>query len=463
VSRGRRPLSIGARWALSSSCILLLGISAIALFVYLSLERRIERQADQLLSYYVAEVFDELERPGADARVVAASIVERLTALDPVLRPSIALFGPRGELLAAEGVLGTRSVPLPESTRSGSARQSRFEVDLGGNHPYLLAASASPGGFVEVAIHLREFRLQVRAIRQAFALALPLALLVAGASGWWLARRSLRPIAAITETAQHIRVEELGARIPTTGSGDELDRLADTLNEMLDRIRSSVEKVRQVSGDAAHQLRSPLALLQNRIEVTLETVSLEAAHRADLEALLEQILHISGGVNAMLQLARSESALDLGLVRAVDLAALLDSVIALFEPLASEAQIALHQGVCAPLQIQGDPASLGWLFGNLVDNAIRYTPAPGAVSVALERVGSEAVVRVADTGVGIPASELERIFDRFHRGQLGRGSPGWGIGLAVAREVARAHRGRIEVESRPGSGSVFSVHLPALG
>ena len=169
---------------------------------------------------------------------------------------------------------------------------------------------------------------------------------------------------------------------------------------------------------------------------------------------------MSEGVGAMMRLARSEAGLSPEQITPVDLHAILDSLGAIFEPMARERDIGFWIDSAGPAVVGGDSAWLCQLFGNVIDNAIRYNRPGGRVGVALEREGGLVAVRISDSGVGIPAAEIDRVFERFHRVSQGRDTRGWGVGLAIAREIARSHGGSIALESKLGVGSVFTVRLP---
>jgi heavy metal sensor kinase len=292
--------------------------------------------------------------------------------------------------------------------------------------------------------------------------ALPITLVVTAGLGWLLARGSLRPIQRITQTARRIGGAHLYETVPTSGSGDELDQLAVTLNEMIARIRESMERVRRFSGDAAHEIRTPLAAIRSQVEVTLERHRDAEEYEQVLRHVLDEVERLGAGTDAMLRLAQSEGGLDPARRTPVDLSALLADVVAFFEPLAAESDVKLELDLRPTGPVAGDPSWLHQLFANLVHNAIKFTPAGGSVRVGLapEPEGAAVVASVRDTGAGIPADELGRIFERFHKVDASRSQVGFGLGLSLAREIAKAHGGSIEVESRLGRGSVFRVTLP---
>jgi signal transduction histidine kinase len=285
-------------------------------------------------------------------------------------------------------------------------------------------------------------------------------LLFTGALGWLLARGSLRPVTAIARTARRISGANLRESVPTTGSGDELDELAHTLNEMIERIREGVERMHRFNSNAAHEMRTPLNAICSQIEVTLEKARSRDEYCKVLEEVLARARQLAEAVNAMLRLSRSEAGLAPGHVAPVAIAPLLGTLLEFFAPVAADRGIALEAGRFAEANVEGDAVWLRQLFSNLVDNAIKYCRAGDRIFLEARRRGEWLEVEVADDGPGIPTDRLGDIFDRFERGVAHPGQPGFGLGLPLAREIARAHGGRIDLESRPGHGTRFTVRLP---
>jgi signal transduction histidine kinase len=219
--------------------------------------------------------------------------------------------------------------------------------------------------------------------------------------------------------------------------------------------------MRGFTANAAHELRAPLTRLRNRLETALEAGRDAEPDSKTLEALLADVDRLSAMVSGLLRLAHSEGGLEPERVAEVDLAALLEAVAEFFEPLAEEKGVTLRRGPMHPALVRGDPAWLHQLFANLVDNAVKFTPAGGAVELEAALEGPAVVVKVHDTGRGIAAEDLERIFDPFHRGGVSAEVEGVGLGLPLARQIARAHGGDIALDSAPGHGSTFRVRLPA--
>ncbi len=291
---------------------------------------------------------------------------------------------------------------------------------------------------------------------------LPLGLLLAGGGGWLLAHRALKPVDRMTEAARRISAEHLSERLEETGARDELDRLAKTLNAMLGRLDSAFSQIRQFSADASHELQTPLTILKGELEVALRSPRSPDEYQRTLKSALEEIDRIALLVEGLLLLARA----DAGVLRMdrqqVDLAQLVEEIYGQTKVLADTRTLSLRLGPVEPLSTPGDRDRLRRLLLNLVDNGIKYTPAGGEVTLALRRDGAWASLQVSDTGIGLSHEQQEQVFQRFYRGAeaLSHSERGAGLGLCIARSIAEAHGGRIQVESAPGQGSTFTVLLP---
>jgi heavy metal sensor kinase len=461
-------LSIGAKWTLRYTAVMLLAVSLLAAYTYFRIDQRFEQDARFLVDLQLKELADILAEVPISDPSFSVMLDRSIEAAGPDLKLGLQVFDAQGKLVIAEGALAGSDVQLPQELPTGDDHVTR-EVDLpDGSYPWLVVTRALPdGGAVQGAIYLRRFVRNARDVRDIYFWTLPLAVISTLALGSLLVRGSLRPIAGITRTARRISGTHLDERVPTTGSGDELDELATTLNEMMGRIRHSVERMQRFSANAAHELRTPLNALRSRLEVTLEQTRSPEEYRKALGETAEQVASLSEAVHAMLRLAQSEAGLPEEHRMPVSLGDLVRQVVEFFEPLAAEQALTLRLGPVCEATASGEPAWLHQCVANLVDNAIRYTPDGGTIEVglALEAAddgGETALIRVVDDGIGVEAEELERIFEPFHRVRAGvtRTGPGAGIGLALAREIARAHGGDVTVESAPGRGSSFTVRLP---
>jgi heavy metal sensor kinase len=277
-----------------------------------------------------------------------------------------------------------------------------------------------------------------------------------------LARKALKPVDRMTETARRISAEHLDRQVQGSGTGDELDRLARTLNEMLGRLNLAFQEIRQFSADASHELQTPLTVLKGEIEVGLRSPRKPEEYQAILRSALEETDRIARLVEGLLLLSRSDAGVLRMDRRSVDLKNLAEEVIGAVRPLAASRSVNLRVESLEPVQITGDPDHLRRLFLNLVDNGIKYTPAGGSVEVSLHKDDRWACLRIRDSGIGIAPEDQEKIFRRFYRAERARsqGGSGSGLGLAIAKSIAEAHGGRIQVESAAGQGSLFTVILP---
>jgi heavy metal sensor kinase len=246
---------------------------------------------------------------------------------------------------------------------------------------------------------------------------------------------------------------------------DELGRLSRTINAMIARLERSFAEIRRFTADASHELRTPLTAIRAEAEVALGRRLTEAEHQALLGSILEECERLTRLIDQLLALAREDAGARTGGRTEVDLADLVDGVVDTMRPLADAKGVRLLRGGKDSPRVQGDGGRLRQVFSNLLDNAIKYTPEGGTVEVRVGRRDRSAVVTVRDTGIGIPAEHLPRVFDRFYRVDKARtrAEGGTGLGLSIARSIVAAHGGRIELESAPGRGTACTVTLPEGG
>ncbi len=324
-----------------------------------------------------------------------------------------------------------------------------------------LPSQSCPGAIV-VATSTDEVRSSIRELLVQLSIGAPLALLVAGFGGWWLAGRALAPVARMTREAGSIGIERLQERIDVPETADEIQRLAVTLNAMLDRLQRGVEDKRRFAADASHELRTPLAVMRAELDVTLRDVNLPADARDALESAREEVERMRSIVENLLTLARADDG-SLELLREpVDLAAVTQAVAEDASVLAEPLHVVLvTDGPSAT--VPGDRARLEQVVMNIVSNAIRYSPQDGTVTVRTWEGDGGAGCTINDDGPGVSPELAARIFDRFVRGDAARSNDGGsGLGLAICNEIVTAHGGRIWLDARPGAGGSFSFWLPGI-
>ena len=320
-----------------------------------------------------------------------------------------------------------------------------------------LVGNIGPGVSLEIGLSLEDNEEFQREILRGFLLSLAIVLLLGGPIGWFMARRALHGVKEVTRTANEIADGALDRRVPIGMAGDELDQLARTFNAMLDRIQSLIIGMRDMADNLAHDLRTPLGRVRACAEMSLANGETNAARESWAVNTIEECDRLLEMLNTTLDIAEADSgAAKLALGR-VDLAEMVLSASELFQPLAEDHQIGIATSVPEQCWIEGDRQRLQRVIANLLDNALKYTPAGGEVRIALREQAQRVLLTIADTGVGITAEDLPRIFQRFYRCDPSRSRQGIGLGLSLALAFVRAHGGDITVTSTRGKGSTFTV------
>lgn len=358
-------------------------------------------------------------------------------------------------------------LPVSEVRRVATGGVPRtIQARLGGDQTYLLrAATFREAGQTRVLVVAESMRRVEAAVERVVILLLvagPVALAGMVLGGYWIARRVLRPIERMTSDAAEIGIDQLDERVAVPATTDEVSRLARTLNAMLERIQQGVAEKHRLIADASHGLRTPLAVMRAEIDVSLRSDELSAAAREVLASAREEVDGMSRTVDNLLTMAEAdEGRLELLSVR-VGLMDMVEEAVRPLSPLAAAKGVLLRvSGEDAAAE--ADPRRLNIAMTNLVENAIKFTPAGGEVSVRAWTNDGTAGVSVTDQGSGISATDQAHLFERFYRAEREDGIAvvGTGLGLAIVHEIASAHGGWVLVESELGRGSTFSLALPA--
>jgi heavy metal sensor kinase len=252
----------------------------------------------------------------------------------------------------------------------------------------------------------------------------------------------------------------LEERVPVKPRGDEIDQLATTFNQMLDRIQTLVTEIKEMSDNIAHDLRSHITRIRGAAEVTLTTGRSLNEYESLTAGTIEECDRLLDMINTMLMISKTESGVNIPSREEIDLGKLMREACELFGPSAEDKGVTLTCKAPDGTRLFGDAQMIQRMLSNIVDNAIKYTPAAGAVTVSLSQRDDQVFVSVNDTGVGISPDDLPRIFERFYRCDQSRSKPGIGLGLSLARAIARAHGGDITAASIPDQGSTFTINLP---
>lgn len=293
----------------------------------------------------------------------------------------------------------------------------------------------------------------------------PLLLLVAAAVGYWMSRRALAPVDALVRTARDIGGTNLSSRLQKLETGDELQRLSDTLNEMLGRIETAFLRVTQFTADASHELRTPVSLIRTEAELALRRSRGEEEYKESLRHILLEAERTTSLIEQLLALARADSGRETLHVQPVDMRQMMRSVIDGWQQVSAMRNLQFTSSVHEQSTfVMGDETLLRRLADILMDNAFKYTPSPGSVRLSLQQCDGSAVIKVQDSGVGIAQEDQRKIFERFYRVDKARNRDhgGTGLGLAIAQWIVVQHGGSITVESRPGEGATFIVEFPLI-
>ena len=277
-----------------------------------------------------------------------------------------------------------------------------------------------------------------------------------------LCRHVLGPVTTMARAAQAIRGDRLAFRLPISPTHDELEELGRSINTLLDRLQEAFERQRRFTGDASHQLRTPLTAILGQVEVALRQERDAAEYQRVLRIVERKTKHLRQIVESLLFLARADNEMLIPLFESIDLVPWLSEYLRSWEETPRGQDLRLEYRVDSPVPVLVQPALLAELLNNLVENAAHYSEPGSPIEVTLERDGDSALLGVEDQGIGIAADEIGLLFEPFYRSATtrGRGTSGLGLGLAVADRLARAFKGTIQVSSQPGSGSRFTLRLP---
>ncbi len=462
------PRSIGFRLSAWYFCTLALTLCGFGVGTWLVMRHSLYETMDDGLRSRVSRVqkFMEVHVEIPTLEEIRAEFIENSS------------FGPGAELLQVRDEKGNwvyRSVPLErhlvdlslpsELTERGKFRNIRFRH--GGLRVFSARIHSQGQTYaIQVAASIDELSEALTKYQIALVLLIPLLLIAASGGGYWLSRRALAPVDRIISDAQAIGSRSLEKRLVVPQTGDELQRLSETLNQMLERLDEAFRRVTHFTADASHELRTPVAVIRTTAELALRRSRSAAEYEAALRDVLAQSEKTTELIESLLVLARADTG-KYDLQRAkVNLDTIVGEACAAGRKLASSKGIDFeYKAERQDLVVLGDAGELRRLVLILLDNAVKYTPAPGSVAVSLTVANGSALLEVRDTGIGIPAGDLPHIFERFYRADPARGSDtgGAGLGLAIAHWLVQQHGGEIRVESEPGRGSVFRISIPLAG
>jgi two-component system heavy metal sensor histidine kinase CusS len=455
IAGERRPWSIALRltvWYAISGFVL---TSAVTGYLYWMLTRHLAKEDDEWLVSTAARIRERAVAHSEDeiglrqeVTPTAVSVSEPMhirvrTGKVTVETPGMAALLP-SEVFPPEGQFGNRG------GSTGEVFRLRTEMDSSGD--VLVQVAMNRASEEEL---LAEYRQQIGYI-------LAVSVIACASGGYLIARRGLRPLANVAQTARRIRPGHLDERLVTHGLPSEVRALADTFNEMLDRLEDAFGRLSQFSADLAHELRTPVNILRGEAEVALGRARTPEEYREVLGSCLEECGRLGRMIESLLFLARAENPKTEVSASPLDVARELNTIREFFDATAGECGVQLIVEAESELQISADRNLLQRAVGNLVSNAIAHTPRGGKVTLRSIRDCTGIVIEVADTGEGIAAIHLPHVFDRFYRADVARSSGGGrvGLGLAIVKGVVELHGGSVTAESVLGSGTRIAMLFP---
>lgn len=458
-----RPLSLRLRLTLWYFAILVAGLLLFAVLVLAGLQHAIHRTVDRQLRDHIA--------------AVQKILVEDANGGEPLLSHDLAEdieLSPGSILLEVWNSNGSVAYRSPNMNRIGisdaiqKSTQHAMTRNFGRTALRLQVqqVKAGPHAYtVFVALPIHDFQELLHQVRGLLWATVALLLLLSAGGGYWIALRALRPMTTMIEAAEAIQPADLSTRLVVPHTGDELERLAVTLNAMLDRIDAGFRRITQFTADASHELRTPIALLRTRTEILLRRPRSSDEYRAALEANLADLEHTSVVIGNLMLLARSDAGAESLHFARLDLKQLVQTTCDLARPLAEAKDISWSIELPhTSIWVQADADALQRLLLILLDNAVKYTPSSGSVAISLTLSGKDAILTVEDKGIGIAAEDLPHIFERFYRADKARtrSTGGAGLGLAIGNWIAQQHGGMLTAESTLSIGSTFRLTLPSV-
>jgi len=317
------------------------------------------------------------------------------------------------------------------------------------------------GNILQIGISTKRRQAVLQRFRRTFFVVfLPLTVL-AFLGGFLFSSRSLKPVRHLIEVTRGIiDTGRMNARVPSRGSGGELDELVGLFNRMLAKIDSLITGMRQSLDNVAHDLRTPMTHLRATAELAIQGREKIGAYQEALVSCMEESERILNMLASLMDISEAETGVMKLDRKTIDLLSLIDDMVELYSYSAEDKGITITREPGESIPIFADLNRIRQVIANLLDNAIKYTPAEGSITVSAGRQGQAAVVTIRDTGPGVPTQDLPHIWDRLFRGDQSRSQPGLGLGLVMVRAIVQAHGGHVGVESKPGHGASFVVHLP---
>jgi len=444
------------------------------------LQSKAEGMADSIDTYWETEKLDALKagiKQDVFSKINNINFV-RITqrwvkekSNDPKLMDIIVqIFDTGGNNIASSKNIPSMMVLSEETQRfvlKGNGHFDNLNIELPDKKTLSLRAITTPviengkiAYIVQVTSPLTQVAAALNRLRFILSLLLPAAIFLTGVVGLFLAEFTLKPLKKIIKTVRQITAENLKLRVDLPDTKDEIKRLADTFNDMLEKLDKSFTYQQQFIHDISHELRTPLTILKGELEVTLKKVRSQKEYESTLHSSLEEMNKISRIIENLLMLARFDNKDVFLEIKPLDLNQLIQNILDDIKILSGQKGIQMNFFPEESIILEADESQLRRAILNILDNAIKYTTANGKVFVSLKKENNAEEIKISDTGIGIAKENLPFIFDRFYRVDKSRNTNGFGLGLSITKSIIEAHRGKIEVESQLNQGTTFIISLP---
>jgi len=439
----------------------LTSLGAFLLFNFL-ITSGLRERTDQDLLAEVSELSSHLALKGLD--VVELDIVQDAES-SGVDRMFLRVLSLNGEELVSSNMTSWTNVDITRAAleRLTNGESHVFETLAIPQLPHkvrILYGVIGPDKLVQIGRSLEDDELFMEAFRDRFVLLMTGLIIFGGLIGWFMARRALQGVEEVAQTAEDISKGAIERRVPLKARGAEIDRLATTFNDMLERIHALICGMREISDNIAHDLRSPITRIRGVAEMTLTSGKSVGEYESMAANTIEECDRLLEMIETMLAISELEAGAGNLAMEEVDMAGVVEDACELFQPLAEDKGVTIVTEVVTSSFVNGDTQKLQRLVANLLDNAIKYTESEGTIKVSLDGDASQVLLSVEDTGDGISGDDLANIFERFYRCDPSRSEAGVGLGLSLVMAIARSHGGEVAVTSYPGKGSTFIVSLP---
>jgi heavy metal sensor kinase len=461
--RNKRPWRrLNVRLALWHSAIAFAAISAVLLLTYVALRNRVEEQDRDVVLFRLNQYSAEYRRGGLEGVIHLAALRKGRAQKAFFVR----VASPENQTLFERDIEDWAEFApqrLPTEKAPAQDQVEWMSLPSPSGYTLLLAGMRLPDGIIvqtgkateESFALLKQFRVVTLAM-------LVISIPASFVGGVFLASRALRPLRSLTRTVREIQeTARFSMRTPVSGSGDELDELARIFNAAMERIERLLQTMRESLDNVAHDLRTPMTRLRHRAQRCLESGKDQGAYQDALIECVEESDRVLVMLNTLMDIAEAEAGLTRIPPTPVGVAKLIETTYDLYLEVADERGVSVIREVPEDLWIKGDPALLGRVVANLLDNALKYTQRGGQVQIGASRDDGHVRLEVRDNGPGISEEDLPKVWERLFRGDRSRSERGLGLGLSFVEAIVAAHGGSVQVESRLGAGAVFAVRLPA--